>query len=44
MAIVTGEITRHGAIIDVLVGVSRNRQARLESVGHPVPAKVAVRG
>jgi hypothetical protein len=43
MPIVTGEITRHGPIICVLVGVSQNRQTRLEANGFPVPQRVQVR-
>ena len=37
MPIVTGEITQDGAIISVLVGVSRSRHQRLLKVGLPVP-------
>ena len=43
MPIITGEIVRDGAIIDVLIGVSGNRQSRLLSVGFRVPATIPVR-
>jgi len=43
MPLMTGDITEHGAVISVLVGVSRNRRAVLEKHGMPVPKAVAVR-
>jgi hypothetical protein len=43
MSLVTGEITDDGPLIDVLVGVSKNRRQALERVGHPVPANMPVR-
>lgn len=43
MSIVTGAITKDGAVIVVLVGVSRNRQQVLERSGFAIPAKAAVR-
>jgi hypothetical protein len=43
MSIVTGKITAGGAVVDVLVGVSKNREAVLKSAGFPVPAKIALR-
>ncbi len=43
MPIVTGQITRAGAVIDLLVGVSQNRQRRLESMSCEVPATIPVR-
>jgi hypothetical protein len=41
--LITGPITEHGAVIDVLVGVSNNRQAALERTGQPVPSRVSLR-
>ncbi len=43
MPLITGEITQDGAVIDVLVGVSFNRQRVLVGAGLPVPPKLAVR-
>jgi len=43
MPLVTADITRHGAVIDVFLGVSRNRQAMLEKHKLPVPPKVGLR-
>jgi hypothetical protein len=43
MSLVTGPITRHGAIVDVLVGVSQNRQRLLEKNNFPVPERVPLR-
>ena len=43
MPLITGTIDDDGATITVLVGVSRNREKRLLSVGHPVPAKQPLR-
>lgn len=43
MPLITGDITGHGAIIVVQIGVSRNRRKRLESVGFRVPEPVALR-
>ena len=42
MSLVSGRISSEGAIVVVLVGVSRNRQALLEKHGFPVPAKIHV--
>ncbi|HKI36114.1 MAG TPA: hypothetical protein VKA46_29930 [Gemmataceae bacterium] len=43
MPLISGPITEHGAVIDVFVGVSRNRQAALERSGLAVPARVGLR-
>jgi hypothetical protein len=44
MSLVSGKIDpRDGAAIDVLVGVSKNRKARLLAVSLPVPSRVALR-
>jgi hypothetical protein len=42
MPVITGELGWHGAIIPILVGVSRDRRARLESLKFPVPKPVTV--
>jgi hypothetical protein len=42
MPLISGEITREGAVIPVLVGVSRNRQKVLERNRLPVPEKIPV--
>lgn len=43
MPIVTGPITLHGAVIDVLVGVPAARRRALTRVGFAVPPAVGVR-
>ena len=44
MSLVSGEIDpRDGAAIDVLIGVSKNRKARLVAAGLAVPSRVALR-
>jgi hypothetical protein len=43
MAMVTGEITPEGALVDVLVGVSGARRALLERHGFRIPSKITVR-
>lgn len=43
MSIITGPVDNFGAAVDVLVGVSRNREAALRRVGHPVPAPIPLR-
>jgi hypothetical protein len=43
MPIVSGDITEHGAVIPVFVGVSRHRRERLLSAGRSVPPEVGVR-
>jgi hypothetical protein len=43
MPIITGEITWHGAIVCVLVGVGENRRKLLEKVGFPIPQPVQLR-
>ena len=43
MSIISGTIDQDGAAVDVLVGVSRLRRARLVSVGHSVPLEVPLR-
>jgi hypothetical protein len=43
MSLVSGEITKDGATIIVLVGVSKNRRLRLEKAGLKVPTQVTVR-
>lgn len=42
MSLVTGRITSDGALVDVFIGVSRNRQKRLEGVRVSVPTKIPV--
>ncbi len=44
MSIITGAITRDGALVDVFVGVSARRKALLQKHAMPVPAEVLVRG
>jgi hypothetical protein len=43
MPIIRGQITKHGAVIDLLLGVSRNRRLVLERNHLAVPDPVAVR-
>ena len=43
MSIITGTIDHDGAAVDVLIGVSGNRCARLVSVGHPIPPEASLR-
>ena len=43
MPFITGRITEEGAIVVMQVGVSRDRQARLESVGFAVPQRIVIR-
>lgn len=43
MPLITGDITRHGAVIRMLVGVSQNRRQRLEAANLRVPDPVPVR-
>lgn len=43
MGLVTGDITHQGAVVGVLVGVSRNWETALRRVGHAVPHPVPVR-
>ena len=43
MPLITGDVTEHGAVITVFVGVSRNRRAVLEKHGMAVPKAVGVR-
>jgi hypothetical protein len=42
MPLITGDISTDGATIVVLVGVSRNRQLRLQSVNLPIPTSIPV--
>jgi hypothetical protein len=42
MSLVSGRITKDGAIVVVLVGVSKNRQALLEKHGFPIPKQIPV--
>jgi hypothetical protein len=42
MSLVSGHITREGAIVVVLVGVSKNRQTVLEKHRLPVPQRIPV--
>src|SRR5262245_44317441 len=43
MPIVSGEITKEGAIIDVMVGGSKARRSALQRLELPVPPRMAVR-
>lgn len=43
MSIVSGSVDALGAAVDVLIGVSRNREAVLRKVGLPVPSPIALR-
>jgi len=43
MALVTGDITQHGAIVGVFVGVSQSYAAQLRVRNHPVPPPLGVR-
>ncbi len=43
MPLISGAITEHGAVVGVPVGVSKNRAARLQSVGFPLPARIQIR-
>jgi len=42
MPMITGELSWHGAIVPLRVGVSRNRKARLEHLRMTVPQEVIV--
>ena len=44
MPLVSGPISpTHGAVVDLIVGVSKNRRKRLQSAGLPIPAPINVR-
>ena len=43
MPIITGSITPHGALLDLFVRVSKNRQEKLEKLSLPIPPPVPVR-
>jgi hypothetical protein len=43
MSLITGQITRHGALLPVLVGVSQNRADKLTQAGFPVPQPLPFR-
>jgi hypothetical protein len=39
---VTRDLTRHGAVLDILVGVHMARRDRLRNAGFPVPSRIRV--
>jgi hypothetical protein len=43
MALVTGQITHHGALVTLLVAVSRRREEKLAKVGLRIPSPVPIR-
>lgn len=43
MPLISGRIDRHGAVVDVLVGVSGPRQRMLRRHGFPIPQPIPVR-
>jgi hypothetical protein len=43
MPYVSGQIVAGGAVVDLLVGVSRMRREALQRVGFPIPARVPIR-
>ena len=43
MPIITGEVTDRGAVVDILVGVSRSRQEELERSARLVPERIQIR-